>query len=72
MKVEITRRGVYDKKGKPIEVGKSITVEGDKMPAWLIGKAIEVGAKKKAAVTNPAEGGGEQAQAGDDTVAAGA
>ena len=71
MKVEITRRGVYDKKSKPIPVGKTITVEGDEMPAWLIGKAVEVG-KRNAAVTNPAEGGGEQAQTGDDTVAAGA
>lgn len=68
MKVEITRRGVYDKKGKPIEIGKTITVEGDDMPAWLIGKAERVG-RRKTAVVNPAEGGGETPQAGDDTTA---
>lgn len=54
MKLEITKRGVYDQKGQPIPVGTEITVKGDTVPGWLGNKGVEVKAKGKSAVTNPA------------------
>lgn len=61
MRAEITQKGVYDAKGNPIAVGEEITVESDKMPSWLVGKAVEVKERKgKTAVTNPAKGAVQQ------------
>lgn len=60
MKAEITEKGVYDAEGNKIAVGEEITVEGNTMPAWLSGKAVEVKERKKAAVTNPAKGAVQQ------------
>lgn len=55
MKVEITEKGVYDAKGKPIAVGTEITVKGDILPGFLIGKCRVIGEKaaKAQAITNP-------------------
>ena len=55
MKVEITQKGVYDEKGKAVEVGTEITVKGDKVPSNLLNKCRVVGKPAKAAkaVTNP-------------------
>ena len=58
-KYEITEKGCNG-----LEVGDTVDVKGDTMPGWLVGKAREVKARKeKAAVTNPATGGGAKAQA---------
>lgn len=54
MKMEVTRRGVYDAKGNEIEVGTVVDVKGDKVPGYLLNKAIEV-KEKRTAITNPAE-----------------
>lgn len=64
MKVKITETGVFDGEGEELEVGEIVSVEGDEMPGWLIGKAsaldevpadTAVKAKRgKTAVTNPA------------------
>jgi len=63
VKVEITQKGVYDAEGKAIAVGEEISVEGDTMPGWLAGKAVEVKARKsRVAVTNPAKGAAQQPQ----------
>jgi hypothetical protein len=66
MKVKINQKGVFDANGKPVPVGKTLTVKGDKMPGYLVGKAVEVeAAPKKEPVVNPAkepasnEGGGD-------------
>lgn len=65
MKFEVTGRGVYDAKGKAIEPGTVIKVDGDEVPGWLINKGQVVAAAKgkREAVTNPA--------AVDDAVAGG-
>lgn len=38
MKLKITKPGYHDQKGKPVEVGTIITVQGDKVPASLLNK----------------------------------
>jgi hypothetical protein len=71
MKLEITEPSAFDKDGKELEVGSIITVKGDDVPGYLVGKCREVtvaGAKGKTAVTNPAGG----ALPGDDTATGGA
>jgi len=61
MKFEITQKGVYDAKGNNIAVGEEVTVEGDTMPGWLVGKAVRIKERKgKTAVTNPAKGAVQQ------------
>lgn len=55
MKLKITEAGVYDAEGKRIPVGEEITVKGDSVPAWLVGKAVEI-QTRKVLVTNPAKG----------------
>lgn len=66
MKVKVTRRGVYDAKNERIEIGKVLTIKGDEVPGYLVGKCEvieEAKAKKapakKAAVTNPAQDAGQ-------------
>lgn len=51
-KYEITEKGCNG-----LAVGDTVEVEGDTMPGWLVGKAVEVKARKRAAVVNPADGG---------------
>ena len=47
-----------------LEVGDIVEVNGDTMPGWLVGKAVEIKPRKaKQAVTNPAESGGKKEQA---------
>lgn len=57
MKFQVTQKGVNvtDKEGKQVAVAKGevIDVDGDKVPAWLVGKGRPV--EGKAAVTNPAK-----------------
>ena len=60
MRVEITQKGVHGPDGKPIPVGEEVAVKGDKMPAWLVGKATVIKERKRAAVTNPAQGAVQQ------------
>lgn len=43
MKAKVTEKGVYDKDGKPVPVGTTIKVNGDKLPGYLVGKAAEIG-----------------------------
>lgn len=58
-KYEITEKGCNG-----LAVGDVVEVKGDTMPGWLVGKAVEVKTRKeKAAVTNPADNGGEKAKA---------
>ncbi|MFN4062348.1 MAG: hypothetical protein ACK4IA_16565 [Paracoccus hibiscisoli] len=38
MKLKITKPGYHDQKGKPVEVGTVITVQGDTVPASLLNK----------------------------------
>lgn len=64
MKIEITQKGAFGRKGDrevEHEVGEIVTVKGDEIPSYLIGKARPIG---KVAVTNPKEGavpgGGEK------------
>lgn len=59
MKVTITEAGVYDAKDQRIPVGTEISVNGDTIPAWLVGKCLAF-AKVKTAVTNPAVGAVQQ------------
>lgn len=60
-KYEITQKGCNG-----LEVGDTVDVKGDDIPGWLVGKAVEVKpTKAKAAVTNPAQNGGEKAKAED-------
>jgi len=40
MKLKVTQKGVFDAKGEEIEVGKTLTVDGDQVPAWLVNKAV--------------------------------
>lgn len=56
MKIEITQAGVYDEKGKEIEVGTELTIKGDEVPAWLVNKGRVIAEKpaKAEAVTNKA------------------
>lgn len=62
MKVKVTKKGVYDDKGKRVEVGKVLTIKGDEIPSNLVNKcvAVETAPAKKAApkkepVINPAK-----------------
>lgn len=52
MKYEVTQRGVYDAKGEMIEIGAEVEAKGDKMPGYLIGKAVPVRGGKTF-ITNP-------------------
>lgn len=63
MKYEVTQRGVYDAKGEMIEVGAEVEAKGDKMPGYLIGKAVPVKGGKTF-ITNPAKGGDDKGGAG--------
>jgi len=54
MKVTITQKGVQHE-GEALSVGDEISVEGDTMPGWLVGKAVPM-KDGKVAVTNPASG----------------
>lgn len=53
MKMEVTRRGVYDAKGEKIEIGTVLTVKGDTVPGYLLNKAVEVKGERTE-ITNPA------------------
>lgn len=56
MRIEITRRGVYDQNGNPIPVGTEVATKGDGVPAWLANKGrVVADAKGKTPVTNPAK-----------------
>lgn len=57
MRFKVTRKGVFDTKGKPVEVGTVMNVKGSDVPAYLVGKGEPMGAERKAAVTNPKDGG---------------
>lgn len=56
MKFEITRKGVHDAKGEPIEPGTEITIKGDAVPGWLVnkGRVVKPAPTGKKAMTNPA------------------
>lgn len=73
MKLKITQRGVFDAKGKEIEVGTVIDAKGDDVPRALINKCEVVAgdAKGRKAVTNP-QGAEPQDAEGDDTPEGGA
>lgn len=55
MKLKITRRGVYDAECNQMEIGDTITVKGDEIPAYLVGKAEKVIGKPE---KKPATGAG--------------
>ncbi|MCO6407354.1 hypothetical protein [Hoeflea alexandrii] len=55
MKLEITQKGIFDQNGKEAEIGSTIDVKGDTVPAWLVNKCRPVGGSGKKAVTNPAQ-----------------
>lgn len=48
MKYEITKRGVYGADGEALEIGSEIEVKGDKVPGWLVNKAVPVKGGKSA------------------------
>ncbi len=54
MKIEITQSGVFNKDGQELTIGTVIECDGDQMPTYLIGKAVEADSKR-VAITNPAE-----------------
>lgn len=56
MNIEVTKKGVHDQDGKPIEIGTTISVQGDAIPAWLVnkGRVVAEKPKKAVAVTNDA------------------
>lgn len=61
MKVEVTRKGVYDQAGKRVPVGTEVEVKGEVVPGYLRSKCRVVAGKgQRAAVTNPAEGAVKQ------------
>ncbi|MBA86128.1 MAG: hypothetical protein CML69_15555 [Rhodobacteraceae bacterium] len=61
MKFEITQKGVYDKSGKRVPVGKVLTLKGDEIPSNLVGKGrsltpvVADDGEDKQAVINPAK-----------------
>lgn len=58
MRVKITTTGVHDRDGALIPIGTVLTVQGDRVPAWLLNKAeivAEEPAPAAVAVTNPAK-----------------
>lgn len=71
MKFEVTGRGVYDAKGKPVEPGTVLNLKGDDVPGWLVnkGQVVAESKGKREAVTNPAQGA--DTVDGADTVAGG-
>lgn len=68
MKVKITQNGVYDSKNERVEVGKVLTVKGDTIPSYLVGKCVEVEnataeqAPAKEPVVNPAQKPNDKAE----------
>lgn len=61
MKVEVTRKGVYDQAGNKVAVGTEMDIKGDTVPGYLRNKVRVVPSKgQRAAVTNPAEGAVKQ------------
>ncbi|QBX34597.1 hypothetical protein E4191_07640 [Paracoccus liaowanqingii] len=66
MKIEITKRGVYDGEGKQIPVGTQVTVKGDTVPGYLLNKGRVIGETEgKTPVTNPAQDA-QASQSGPD------
>lgn len=60
-KYQITEKGCNG-----LAVGDTVEIKGDKMPDWMVGKAVEIKPRAaKNAVTNPAKVGGAKAQAAD-------
>jgi hypothetical protein len=53
MKVRISQAGVFNPKGERIPVGAELSIKGDTLPTYLVGKCIELEGGKTA-VTNPA------------------
>lgn len=54
MKLEITQSGARID-GKPLVVGSTLEIDGDTIPASLVGKVRVVDQAEKVAVTNPAK-----------------
>lgn len=57
MKLEITEKGVHGEDGKELEVGSEVTVKGNEVPGWLVGKSKPI--DKTVAVVNPGSDDGE-------------
>lgn len=61
MKMKVTRRGVYDAKGEEIKVGTVLEIDGDKVPGYLLNKAVET--DDAVGIINPAAAGTEASAA---------
>lgn len=62
MKAKVIENGVYDAKGNRVPVGAEVGFKGDKLPAYLVGKAVLIeGKAEKVAVINPEQGDDSQA-----------
>ena len=58
MKAEITEKGVFNSAGNEVAVGQVFNINGDTLPAALVGKARIIKAKPKQAeamIVNPAK-----------------
>lgn len=44
MRVKVTQKGVFDKDGNRVKVGKVLDIKADKMPSHLVGKSVDLDA----------------------------
>lgn len=70
MKVKVTRKGLVNDKNEPIEVGKTLTIKGDKIPAHMVNKVERVGDVEEKEPDAPAEKSGGSNEAGKNTAPA--
>lgn len=63
MKMKVTRNGVYDAKGEEIKVGTVLDIDGDKVPGYLLNKAVEL--EGAVGIINPAANAGTEASAAE-------
>ena len=58
-KFKITEPNTFGPDGE-MPIGTVVSVKGDAMPGYIVGKAVLVHTTRRAAVTNPAKGSGAQ------------
>lgn len=63
MKVKITKKKVYDPKGKEVPVGTVLNLEGDTIPAFLVNKCEVVEAEAETEVEIDPKAGAKAADA---------
>ena len=59
-KFKITESNVFGLDGKELPIDTVVSVKGDAVPNYLVGKAVPAVNTRRSAVINPAKGGGAQ------------